>query len=645
MLYFEVAPTKIIRPGSSVFTYAYEEKIKTGTIVSIDVANKQITGVVLKEVSKPTYITKPILKIIEANPLPLPLIRLAEWMSGYYATHFALVLQSCIPRGVEKKRRQQNSPTPNDEHAGTNIVLNSQQSLAMNQINQMQSGTLLLHGVTGSGKTAVYIEAAKNTLESGKSVIILLPEIALTTQVLRQFTAHFKQVYLTHSRQTEALRHTTWSEILNSPDPVVVLGPRSALFMPVSNIGLIVIDEAHEPSYKQEQSPRYSSQRAASILAREHRAKLILGSATPSVEDYYLAKASHRPIIEMKTTARISRPPIIKIIDMTKREYFTRHRFLSDALISQIQMSLSKNEQILIFHNRRGSASTTLCKNCGWQATCPSCFVPLALHSDAHNLRCHICGWHEAVPTSCPTCRETTILHKGIGTKLIESELAKLFPQATIGRFDGDSENDETLDARFQDIHEGKINIIIGTQIVAKGLDLPMLRTVGIIQADTGLSMPDYSSPERTFQLLSQAIGRVGRSDHDTSVIVQSYQPTHPSIVDGLSQNYHAFYEKTIIERRRANFPPFTFLLKLTCSYKTEATAIRNASALARTIRKNFPTEIEILGPTPAFHERRQGSYRWQLVLKSKKRSTLIKALDDLPQSHWQFELDPISLL
>lgn len=287
----------------------------------------------------------------------------------------------------------------------------------------------------------------------------------------------------------------------------------------------------------------------------------------------------------------------------------------------------------------------TLCEKCGWQAMCEKCFVPLTLHADAHKLRCHICGLTESVPTSCPICHSPSIIHRGVGTKLIESELAKIFPRATIGRFDGDSDADQTLDTRYKDLHDGSIDIIIGTQIVAKGLDLPHLRTVGVIQADTGLSLPDFSATERTFQLLAQVVGRVGRSNHETSVVVQSYQPSNFAIKDGLAQNFSEFYKKTIIERRRANFPPFTFLLKLTCVYKTEAAAIRNATSLAQTIRTYFPTEIEILGPTPAFYERQRDTYRWQLVLKSKKRSLLVDTLKYLPPTHWQFELDPISLL
>lgn len=645
MYYYEVAPMQIVRADAFVFTYSHPDSLPAGQIVVVEVGKKKITGVIIRKVAKPAYETKPILEVLEDTPLPRALVTLALWLSDYYATHLATTLQTILPRGITKKRRERLKTVADSVRTRTKIVLNKDQLRALRRIENAAPGTLLLHGVTGSGKTAVYIEAAKKALEKGKSVIVLVPEIALTPQVVDEFAAHFTNIILTHSRQTEAERHLAWRDALQSNVPRVVIGPRSALFMPIKDIGLVIIDEAHEPSFKQEQSPRYSALRAASVLTKEHGAKLILGSATPSVSDYYIAKGSNRPIIEMPATARSSTPPQVTLIDMTKRQHFHRHRFLSDTLLDQLEETFASGKQALIFHNRRGSTSVTLCENCGWQSICPRCFVPMTLHADTHELRCHICGLKDRVPTVCPVCAHANIIHRGIGTKLIEAELTKLFPKITIARFDGDSDSDQTLDNRYDDLYKGNINLIIGTQIVAKGLDLPHLRTVGIVQADAGLSLPDYGASERTFQLLAQAIGRVGRSEHASSVIVQSYQPTHPAVVDGLKQNYDAFYEKTISERERAHFPPFVYLLKLTCIYKTEAAAVKNAQQMARTLRSKLPQTVEILGPTPSFYERQRDTYRWQLVLKSKQRNLLTDALKYIPASHWQFELDPASLL
>lgn len=644
MHYYEVAPIQIIRQESPVFTYNCADDLSEGQIVTIEVGRKVLTGIIMQKVSAPEYPTKSIISIIENTALPVQLIKLSQWLSDYYGTHLATVLQTVLPRGLQKKRRQQSKKQSSSIRNRTKIVLNDTQRHAVATIDDASTGTVLLHGITGSGKTAVYLELAQQTINQGKSVIVLVPEIALTPQIVDEFSTRFGDIILTHSRQTEAERHLAWREALSSNKPRVVIGPRSALFMPLHHLGLIIIDEAHEPGFKQEQSPRYSALRAASMLAQFYDAKLILGSATPLVSDYYLAIKTDRPIIEMATTARPSTPPTVQVVDMTKRHNFTRHRFLSDTLLHAIETTLAAQKQVLLFHNRRGSASTTLCENCGWSANCPRCFVPLTLHADHHELRCHICGIHEKVPTSCPVCHHANIIHKGIGTKLIESEMAKLFPQTAIGRFDGDSDNDQTIDKKYKELYDGTLPIIIGTQVVAKGLDLPHLRTVGVVQADAGLSLPDYSSPERTFQLLAQVVGRVGRSDHATSVIVQSYQPNHPSVVDGLAQNYADFYRKTITERERAHFPPFVFLLKLTCVYKTESAAITNAQKLAKLLRQKV-NGVEILGPTPAFYERQRDTYRWQLVLKANKRSRLIDALQYVPTSHWQFELDPTSLL
>ncbi len=646
MHYYDVAPTQIIRATSESFTYASERELAVGTIVAIEVGKKAFAGVIVSRTTKPSYETKLITHVIEEAPLPGPLVELSSWLSAYYASHLATVLQTILPRGVQKSRRERKLRAQVNLRDRTTIVFTKEQEMAINTVETMTPGTALLHGVTGSGKTHVYIELAKRTLARGESVILLVPEIALTSQLVDEFSHHFSDTILTHSRQTEAERHYAWREALYSDIPRVIIGPRSALFMPVEKVGLIIIDEAHEPSFKQEQSPRYSALRAASMLASYHTAKLILGSATPLIADYYMAHQNGRPIITMSRRARDGAvAPTVSLVDMTKRASFKQHRFLSDKLLAQLAETFASGNQALIFHNRRGSASTTLCDNCGWSAMCSRCFIPLTLHADKHHMRCHICGVTDNVPTSCPECGQADILHKGIGTKLIEAELRKFFPDKNIARFDGDSETGDSVEEKYKELYDGDIDLIIGTQVIAKGLDLPHLRSVGVIQADSGLSLPDYSSSERTFQLLAQVIGRVGRSHHPTSVIVQSYQPTHPAVTDGLAQNYAHFYESTLAERARANFPPFSYLLKLTCIYRTEAAAIKNAQKLAGIIRASNITDIQVLGPTPAFYERQRDTYRWQLTLKSPHRSALVGVLALVPPTHWQYELDPVSLL
>ena len=647
MNYYEVAPVKVVRATSTVFTYHSEVDYPVGKIVNIPIGTKQLLGVIVRMAQKPAYATKPIDDEVTANlpSLPPQLVATALWMSEYYATHLATVLQTVLPRGLEKKRRTPRGSISPSARDRTHFLLNDTQRRAVEQIRKMTSGTALLHGVTGSGKTAVYIELVQQTLAHGASATILVPEIALTSQLVAEFTNHFSNIVLTHSRQTEAERHIAWLKVHDATTPQVIIGPRSALFMPVKKLGLIVIDEAHEPSFKQDQSPRYLAMRVASILAKEHAAKVIQGTATPLISEYYYIEAAKQPIITMPTKARDdAAAPTVSIIDMTKKSEFTKHRLFSNTLLSSMTESIEAGNQVLIFHNRRGSASTTLCESCGWSSICPRCFVPFTLHADRHRLECHICGIHERVPTSCPVCGSTEIIHKGIGTKLIESELKKLFPKTTIARFDGDTANEDTVEKRYQDLYDGNISIIIGTQVIAKGLDLPKLRLVGVVQADAGLALPDFAASERTFQLLAQVVGRVGRSQHPTDVIVQSYQPSTPAVRLGVAQDYSTFYQETLEERRRGMFPPFTYLLRLTCVYKTEAAAIKNAKALAATLKQKNP-DVIIFGPAPSFYERQHDTYRWQIIIKSPKRSRLLEILRDVPPTHWQTDIDPMSLL
>lgn len=646
MRYYEVAPLKIIRSGIDLFTYESERQLPIGSIVHVEVGKSIQLGVVIKQTKKPEYQTKQIILDIDVKPIPDKLIKLAIWMSTYYLAPLSSVLNLMLPKGIIKKRRYQELSNKVAERPRTNILFNKEQIAVINRLKTSDSGTFLLQGVTGSGKTQIYIDIASNAIKNGKSVIVLVPEIALTSQIVSEFSNHFSDLIVTHSRMNEAKRHLIWLEAINSQTPSVVVGPRSALFTPINNIGAIIIDEAHEPSYKQELSPKYSALRVATMLGRLHNCLVIFGSATPSIVDRYLADQADKKIVRLnKVAKKNSIPPQVSLIDMTKRENFKKHYFISNIMLEKITDTLKQNKQVLIFHNRRGSANSTLCKQCGWIAMCPRCHVPLNLHSDKNQLLCHICGHTSKVATSCPDCGNIDVVYKGIGTKLIESELKKLFPEANIARFDNDNLEKETVYNRYQELYDGTINIIVGTQVIAKGLDLPNLRTVGIIQADTGLSMPDFNSTERTFQLLAQVVGRVGRDSNKTSVVVQSYRPDHPSIQFGLTQDYESFYNKCLKERQIGIFPPFTHLLKLVCVYKTEESAIKNSKMLAEKLRKLANSSVQILGPTPAFHERQNNNYRWQLVLKSPKREYLINLLVNVPATHWQSELDPTSLL
>lgn len=632
-----------------ILTYQSDLNLPIGTLVKVPVGKKDSLGVIVKQVSKPSFTCKTIAKRPLDAPIPKALLSLHGWMSEYYATNSGTTWQTIIPSRIATKPRQETNSYVNssDLHKRTQILLNNCQQSAIETIEKSPAGTIMLHGITGSGKTEVYKEIADRTIVNGRSVIILVPEISLTTQLVNEFRSRFNNVLVTHSAMTSSERNQAWRYVLSAKQPVVIIGPRSALFMPVANLGLVVIDECHEPSYRQETAPRYSAITVAAKLCSLHQAKLILGSATPAISDYYLAQKLHRPIISMNKLAKIGAArPTTMVVKLTNRDNFSLESHLfTKPLLEAMHQALASHRQILLFHNRRGTAGSAMCNNCGYIATCPNCFTPLTLHGDKFQLICHICGYHQRPPLSCPDCQQTDIVYHGIGTKRIEEEAHKLFPKASIRRFDGDTVKGEAVQDLYDDLRDGQTDIIIGTQIIAKGLDLPHLAVVGIIQADAGLMLPDFSASERTFQLVAQACGRVGRTNQATKAIIQTYRPEAPAIKYGVTQNYPAFYSEEIKNRQSGHFPPYSYLLKLTCAYKTERGATIAASKLAKKLRQDYPS-IKLLGPAPAFYERLRGLYRWQIIVRSSKRSTLVTIASDIAKTpSWQVELDPGSLI
>ena len=631
-----------------VLTYQSEMTLSTGTVVSVPVGKRASLGVIAKKVTKPDFGCKDIVKSVTNTPIPHTLIKLHDWMAEYYATTSGMVWQTILPKRVAVKPRTKLALLEKSAER-TQILLNDEQQQAITKIRQISAGTILLHGVTGSGKTEVYKAVAQNTINNGQSALILVPEISLTTQLVNEFRGQLDNVVVTHSAMTDSERNATWRQILTSHQPVVVIGPRSALFMPIQNLGLIVIDECHEPSYKQEQSPRYHAITVASQLARLSNAKLILGSATPAISDYYLAKHLGKPIITMnKLAVNGAIKPDIKIVNLTNRDNFTlESKLFTKPLLDAIRQAIKDGRQTLLFHNRRGTASLAICEDCGYTLTCPNCYTPLTLHSDKFQLLCHLCGHTERPPLKCPDCHEPSIIYKGIGTKQIEEETKKLFPTASIRRFDGDTLKGEAVQDVYDELRSGKTDIIIGTQTIAKGLDLPHLAVVGVIQADAGLALPDFSSNERTFQLIAQVCGRVGRHELPTTAIIQTYQPQVDAVQYGSKQDYLGFYEQEIKRRQNGHFPPYSHLLKLTCSYKTEQGAVAAARKLANQLRRDYGQSAKLLGPAPAFYERLRGQYCWQIVVRASKRTILTKIAGQVASStsNWQIELDPISLI
>ena len=641
MHFYEVWVRSSRYHGSKPLTYTADEILAIGQIVTIPLRNEKVLGVVVSRTSKtPKVRLKPIEQAIDIPPLPIRTLKLMEWLKEYYPAPIGIITQQFLPPRLPSDNFNVDS---SDHKIQTSNLpkLTNEQKQAIQKIDQ--ANTYLIHGRTGSGKTRIYIDLAAESINNNKSVILLTPEISLTTQLEIQFRQVFDSlVVVMHSTLTPKQRASRWVQLINQPGPKIVIGPRSAIFAPLEDIGLIIIDEEHEPAYKQEQSPYYVTSRVASQLRIIHQAKLILGSATPLVTDYYLAKGRNKPIIRLTELAQEKSSTTMNalIVDHKDKTQFSRSSYLSDKLINLIDESLSEKTQTLLYLNRRGTARVIICDNCGWQAKCPRCDLPLTYHGDNHTLRCHVCGYAATGPVTCPECKKPSVKYLSIGTKAVVDEVKKIFPTARIERFDADNLKAERIEQRYNEIKQGNVDIIVGTQMLAKGLDLPKLKVVGVMLADTSLQLPDYTVNERTYQLLQQVIGRVGRGHVDGYAVIQTYQPDNSVITDAVKDNWDNFYAREIEERKDFNFPPFTHMLKLTVKRASSKNAETTAIKLSKTIPKNLVVE----GPAPAFHEKLGNSYRWQLVVKAKNRGDLLRLIATLP-AKWSYDIDPSDLI
>ncbi len=646
MYFYEVLVSSARFHGSEPLTYQSEEVFLPGSIVVVPLRAQMLMGVVTKKVSRPSFETKSIVKTVTPTTIPAQLLDLLEWMQTYYPAPLGTFAQLLLPSSL---LRQKELPAVKPLKASRALQelpeLAEQQRAAYEQITNSSQQTFLLHGDTGTGKTRLYLELARDALAHKKSILILTPEIGLTPQLEERLKSGLPAPVVTiHSHLTPAQRRTVWLQVLQATEPIVIVGPRSAIFAPLHNLGLIVLDEAHDQAYKQEKAPYYQTARVASHLAGLHKAKLIIGTATPTVSDYFIAEQTNTPIIRL--TDRPAGDHIdrhITVVDLRDRTQFPKTPHLSQILTESIQAALTRKQQSLVFLNRRGTARLVLCQMCGWQAVCPHCDLPLTYHGDVHVLRCHTCGYKESVPTSCPKCSSADIIFKSLGTKSLVEELRRVFPHAKIQRFDTDNLKEERLEHHFGRVTEGEIDILVGTQILAKGLDLPRLSVVGVVTADTGLYFPDYTAEEQTFQMLTQVIGRVGRGHSHGTVVIQSYAPDSAVIKAAAAQSWDSFYQQQLNERKNFGFPPFYHLLKLTCVRASRTSAQATAARLKEQLQQSG-LRIAIVGPTPSFYEKVEGKYRWQLVVKAKSRGELLKVVGLLP-ANWSHDLDPANLL
>jgi primosomal protein N' (replication factor Y) len=629
--------------GSEALTYSSEAKLAAGQVVQVELQRELVLGIVSGTVSQPRFKLKPVARVYDLPPLPAHLMRLMRWLTEYYPASVGVTTQQFLPANLsEKQLASAIKAFPNPTLKDLPKLTGDQQAALLSMA---KPDTYLLHGITGSGKTRLYVELAAKSIKAGKSAIVLTPEISLTSQLADNFRRVFgERVVVMHSAQAPGERQKAWLDCLRSKEPLVVVGPRSALFSPLDKVGLIVLDEAHETAYKQEQAPQYQAGRVAAQLATLTRSTLVLGSATPSVSDYYLAEQKRKPIIQLK---RLARPEDhgteVVLVDKKERELFSRSAQISQPLIKAVEGALARGEQSLLYLNRRGTARLVLCENCGWQALCPHCDVPLTYHGDHHVLRCHSCDFRMPAPPSCPDCGHADIIFRTAGTKAIVEEVQKLFPNAHIARFDTDNLKAERFERHYEAAKKGQIDILVGTQLLAKGLDLPKLSTLGVLLADTSLYLPDFSAQERTFQLISQVLGRIGRGHIAGRAIIQTYHPDHPVLQAAIKGDYQTFYESELESRQQFLFPPFVYLLKLT----VRRASIKSAEEAALKLKEELEQaghRVKIEGPAPSFYERFQNKYQWQLVVKTKDRNELLKIIKNLPAG-WSYDIDPLDLL
>ena len=645
ILYYEVSPLLHGGLGDFSFTYASDKAIPVGSFVSVPFGRRSSLGIVMQSVTQPDFKTKPITEVHENLPvLKQHTLDLAQWLATYYAASSLAVWQTMLPAGLAKKARVSKPPKVGTLKAPvSNHELTAEQSNALEQLRNKGDGGFLLQGITGSGKTRVYIERVRDMLSAGKSSIILVPEISLTPQLVSQFEQSFGATVISqHSRLTPAQRRNIWLRVAHSTEPIILIGPRSTLFLPAPALGLVIIDEEHDSSYKQGSAPRYHTVPAAAKLTHLAKAQLVLGSATPNLQEVFLAEAGRLTKLQMTHRATKQPLPTTRIIDLRDKDLLKRSKFISEPLLQALEQTLQAGRQSLLFINRRGSASSQLCGDCGEVRTCPNCHIPLTFHADSVQLICHYCNHAQKPVAVCSACGASNMRFLGGGTKRIEAEITKLMPGARIARLDKDSGTLEHIEAVHQGLHDGAIDILVGTQMITKGLDISGIDTVGVISADTSLHFPDYSAAERTFQILSQVIGRAGRRDMPSQAFIQTYTPEHPAIVAAAEHAFDRFAAAELAARQALGYPPYVYLLKLHCTLATPQAAKRKAYEALELI-KNQPG-IHVLGPAPAFAERLHGKFHWQLIIKSKDRSKLTTIAQMLPAG-WTIDLDPINLL
>ena len=639
--------------GQNFFSYLVPTDlspiIQVGDLVVIPFGKKKIRGIVHsfgEELPANDYVLKEILSIEPNFRLSGNYLAIAQFVADYYLCSPGEAISLFLPPEMKRPRQPAKTEAPTQLQSVINLTP-EQEEIFQELTKKLASPDkpALLHGITGSGKTEIYLKLTKEALSLGKQVVILVPEIILTPQTVERFTRYFgDQIVLMHSGLSKTEKYLCYQSFYEGKKPIII-GPRSALLIPSTNIGLIIIDEEHEDSYKQEQNPRYHAVTLAKKIASVNNCLLLLGSATPQIETFHLAQKGEYSLFTLNKRYHKSQLPKAKIVDLRMELKSGNISPISLKLQEEVEEALGNRKQILLFLNRRGTATFVSCRDCGHVITCPNCAIPLVYHLDGakQSLDCHHCGHQEKNPQSCPACKSAKIRFFGAGIEKIETEVNKMFPEARCAKIDATtitSKHDYQLFYRKIKNHE--LDIIIGTQMIAKGLDIPGIDLVGIVSADTGLHLPHYRAAERSFQLLTQVSGRSGRRDHPGKTIIQTYWPEAPSITFACNHDYTGFYREEIESREKFRYPPYTRLVRILGEGPTEEKAKEKLLDLAEDLRQ---AGLDFVGPGPCFYRKLHSKYRFQLIVKTDMLPSdkITKVFKNNPQATW--DIDPVNLL
>jgi len=680
LMYAEIVLGRV-NPGlDKVYHYSIPEELaKTldiGYQVLVPFGKSSGVGYVVGMVEKSDIKgIKNVAKILSPHPLfTRDSVELAKWMSTYYNSFFITALRAVMPPGTTHIERRamkakikkplyqeiQSSKSPSTSlRAGkiqTKFSLTLEQKAALRSIatdiDIKKFSVSLLYGITGSGKTEVYLRAADHVAEMGGGAIILVPEVGLTPQIIERFSEHFgDRLAVYYSDMPEKERQMEWSAVVME-EKKIVLGTRSAIFMPVKDLKLIVLDEEYENTYKQEQNPRYHAREVAFELAKRAGAAVVLGSASPSIETYYHAKEGDYKLLVLPKRIDDRPLPPVKVVDMRSELKAGNYNVLSRELKEELKSVIQKKEQAILFINRCGYFSFVMCRTCGHAIQCPRCSTSLIYYMKDEKLRCNHCGFTSEAPVICPKCQSSQIKFFGGGTQRIEQEVAKIVPTARILRLDRDTVTKKgSYENIIRSFISGSADILIGTQMVTKGLDIGSVTLVGVVAADIGLNLPDFRAAEHTFQLLTQVAGRAGRHKLAGKVIVQTYDPEHYAIMFASKHDYEGFYEEEIKTRRSLGYPPFGSLINVTVLGESERSVEQVSKELVKFLKKRLPPD-EVFGPAKAPIVKLKNNFRYQILLKGSKIDVLRKAVVESAASivklggvRISIDIDPYNML